>query len=65
MRQHRRLVAIIGMIVASGVATAAHAQDANDNVPIPETPRQSLTAIERSFAVAPDGGPADDVPADP
>ena len=49
MRRHHGLVAIIGMIAASGVSLQAHAQSANRNDPVPARPDQSLTAIERSF----------------
>ena len=47
----------MGMIAASGVATEAHAQSPNRNDPVPATPRQSLTAIERGFAVIPTAEP--------
>jgi hypothetical protein len=55
-RRHRRLAAI-AVIAAAGWATAAHGQNANRNDPVPETPRQSLTAIERGFAVIPTAEP--------
>src|SRR6188472_4176591 len=57
MRRHHGLVAIIGMIAASGVSLQAHAQSANRNDPVPARPDQSLTASERSFAVVPTAEP--------
>ena len=40
----------MGVIAATGWGTDALAQAANRNDPVPETPFQNLTAIERSFA---------------
>jgi hypothetical protein len=57
MKQTLGLAAVIGAIVAIGTTTAAHAQRANRDDPVPETPRQSLTAIERNFAVIPTAEP--------
>ncbi len=57
MKQYRRLAAIVGTIAAAGWGTDALAQSANRNDPVPETPRQSLTAIERGFAVIPTAEP--------
>src|SRR6478672_4222740 len=57
MKQYRRLAAIMGMIAAVSVATEVRAQNANRNDPIPATPFQSLTAIERGFAVVPTAEP--------
>lgn len=57
MRQHRKLAAIMGMIAATGTGMTAYAQNANRNDPVPETPFQSLTAIERGFAVVPTAEP--------
>src|SRR5262249_51135891 len=53
MRHHRKLAAILGTIAATGVTTVAYGQSANRDDPVPETTRQSLTAIERNFAVIP------------
>jgi len=50
MKQQRRLAAIVGMIAAAGWGADALAQAANRNDPVPETPNQNLTAIERTFA---------------
>src|SRR5436190_3373761 len=57
MRRHRRFAAVMGLIAASGMATEAHAQSANRNDPVPSRPDQSLTAIERGFAVIPTAEP--------
>lgn len=48
--RRRHLVAILASLAAAG---AAHAQSAKDEDPIPETPAQSLTAIERTFSTLP------------
>src|SRR3954468_13093971 len=50
MKRYPRFAAILAVIAASGVGGEAHAQAANRNDPVPATPRQSLTAIERGFA---------------
>src|SRR6185312_5126724 len=57
MKQYRRLAAIMGMVAAAGVATEVRAQNANRNDPVPATPFQSLTAIERGVAVIPTAEP--------
>src|SRR4051812_15429153 len=57
MRQHRRLAAIVGFIAATGVGIEAHAQSAKQEDPIPATPAQSLTAIEKAFASIPTAEP--------
>src|ERR1700756_2420329 len=62
MRQYRSVAAVMGMIAATGLgalslSTAAYGQSANRNDPVPETPFQSLTAIERGFAVVPTAEP--------
>jgi len=57
MKLNGRLAVVVAMIAASGVGMEAHAQNANRNDPVPETPRQNLVAIERSFAVIPTAEP--------
>ena len=58
MKQHRRLAAIVAMIAAAGVSHARPTrQNANRDDPVPATPFQSLTAIERGFAVMPTAEP--------
>ena len=57
MRSHRELAAIVGAIVVVSVSGAAYGQMPNRDDPVPATPRQSLTAIERSFAVVPTADP--------
>ena len=57
MKTHRSLAAIVGAIAAAGVASQAHAQSANRDDPVPARPDQSLTAIERGFAVVPTAEP--------
>jgi hypothetical protein len=57
MKQHLGFVATVGMIAVGGLATSACAQSARLEDPIPETPRQSLTAIEKSFAAIPTAEP--------
>jgi hypothetical protein len=57
MKQYRRLAVIVGMIAATGLGAEVHAQNANRNDPVPATPFQSLTAIERGFAVVPTAEP--------
>jgi hypothetical protein len=57
MMRHRRFAAIVGMVAASGMASESHAQSANRNDPVPARPDQSLTAIERGFAVVPTAEP--------
>ena len=44
----RIVLSVLSMLVAV-LSSAAHAQSPNDNLPIPATPQESLTAIERSF----------------
>ncbi len=56
MTSHRRLVAVAGIMVAS-VSSAAYAQSPNRNDSVPARPDQTLTAIERSFAVLPTAEP--------
>ena len=41
------------MVAAVGIGAQALAQNANRNDPVPATPRQSLTAIERGFGYMP------------
>jgi len=57
MRQQRRIAAVMSLIAATGLAESAHAQSAYQEDPIPQTPRQSLTAIEKAFATLPKGDP--------
>src|SRR5262245_42618753 len=57
MSRRRRQLAAIAAIAAAGWAMAAHGQSANRNDPVPTTPRESLTAIERGFAVIPTADP--------
>jgi len=47
----------MGMIAVTGVVSQAHAQSANRDDPVPSRPDQSLTAIERGFAVIPTAEP--------
>src|SRR5262249_54321998 len=44
-------------IAATGMSGAAWGQSANRDEPVPETPKQSLTAIERAFTVVPTAEP--------
>jgi hypothetical protein len=57
MTEKLGLAAILGAIAATAMTTAAHGQSANRDDPVPETPKQSLTAIERNFAVIPTAEP--------
>ena len=57
MMQNRKAAAVMAMTAALGVTIQAHAQNANRNDPVPATPFQSLTAIERGFAVIPTAEP--------
>ncbi|HLG49918.1 MAG TPA: OprD family outer membrane porin [Reyranella sp.] len=57
MMQNRKVAAVMGVVAALGSGTLAHAQHANRNDPVPATPFQSLTAIERGFAVLPTAEP--------
>ena len=57
MMQNRKAAAVMAMIAAVGVTTQARAQNANRNDPVPARPFQSLTAIERGFAVIPTAEP--------
>jgi hypothetical protein len=57
MKQHRRLAGAVSLIAAAGMGTQVHAQSANRNDPVPATPQQSLTAIERGFAAVPTAEP--------
>jgi outer membrane porin, OprD family len=57
MKRHRRVAAVLGVIAATGMGASAYGQSANRNDPVPETPQQNLTAIERDFAVVPTAEP--------
>jgi hypothetical protein len=52
----RRLLivpAVLTALAAESLGSTACAQSPNDNVPIPATPEESLTAIQRSFKLPP------------
>jgi len=49
MEQCRASVAILSAVAAAAIATSAHGQKARDELPIPSSPEQDLTAIQRSF----------------
>jgi len=49
MEQCRASVAILSAVAAAAIATSAHGQKARDELPIPSSPQQDLTAIQRSF----------------
>ena len=57
MMQNCKAAAVMATTAALGLAMQAHAQNANRNDPVPATPFQSLTAIERGFAVIPTAEP--------
>ena len=47
------VLAVLTALAAAGLGSTARAQSPNDNVPIPATPEESLTAIQRSFKLPP------------
>ncbi|MBS0525860.1 MAG: OprD family outer membrane porin [Proteobacteria bacterium] len=58
MKKHsRRRAAILGMVAAAGLSTAAQAQSVKQEDPIPDSTRQSLVAIEKTFASIPTAEP--------
>src|SRR5215468_11105501 len=50
MQQHPAVAAVLSAAAVVTIAGSAHAQNARDELPIPSSPQQDLTAIQRAFS---------------
>jgi hypothetical protein len=49
MRKARAAIAILSAVAMATIARSAYGQNARDDLPIPSSPEQDLTAIQRAF----------------